>query len=50
MSRLRQAFRVICGFCASFTAPAPAPLQKQRRHAVDTAGRASGYQWMRCVD
>lgn len=37
------------GFCASFTAPSPAAA-KVRKEAVDRAGRASGYQWMRCVD
>jgi hypothetical protein len=42
---LRQLFT---GFCTSFTAPGPAA--PARREALDRAGRASGYQWMRCVD
>ncbi len=46
--KLRLFARLIAGFCASFTAPGPMP--ERRREALDRAGRASGYQWMRCVD
>lgn len=42
---------LIAGFCASFTAASPTLTgRRHRAAAVRQAGRASGLQWLRCLD